>query len=399
MSQSTLKPVYDAIVVGAGISGTCAAIALAQRGCHTLLVEAGSFPRHKVCGEFLSPESKSVFHRLQALDDILSAGAQSVSHARIVSRDGRAMNTALSGTPLSISRFALDALLVEAARVAGVKVLCGTRVRHLERQNGLFHLHSSHGTFPARAILAASGRNPSWLQHNAGKAAKVPQPASHTPRSRARYVGFKAHFRDASLPPGVVELHAWRGGYCGLVRVENGLTNVCMLARYETVAGRAPHHFWPWLLQRMPHLNARLNNARQEFDWMATGNVFFGDITPLRHTAEVAGLESGVLCCGDAAGFIHPLTGDGMAMAARSGELAAAVLASQLRGELAEQDAQLIYEAAWQREFAARLKWAGVFQRLLIDPQLTAPALGLLTHVPSLGRLAVAVTRGRVRHD
>jgi len=386
-------PSHDAIVVGAGISGACAAIALAQRGCKTLLLEAGTFPRHKVCGEFLSPESKSVFHRLQVLDAIVAAGAHDVTQARILARDGRAMETDLTGTALSISRFVLDNLLVEAAQNAGVKVLCGARARRLEQHQGIFCLDSTQGEFRARTVLVATGRKPAWMQRSVGN--EVPLKASSSVAQDSirgtRYIGFKAHFRDTALPCGTVELHAWRGGYCGLVRVEGGLTNVCLLARYEAVAGRSPKEFWMWLLQHLPQLKARMHPARQEFDWLATGNVSFGPGTPLRFCDAD---NDGVLCCGDAAGFIHPLTGDGMAMAARSGELAAAVMGAQLRGGLSKHDAHALYIAAWQREFAVRLKWAGVFQRLLIDPQLTSPALSLMTRVPRLGRLAFGVTRG-----
>lgn len=395
MSQSTLSPLYDAIIVGAGISGACAAIALARRGCKVLLLESGSFPRHKVCGEFLSPESKAVFSRLKVLEAIVAAGAQDVTQARIVARGGRAVKTDLSGTALSISRFALDTLLVEAAQDAGVKVLCGARVRRLEQPQELSCLDSTQGEFRARTVLVATGRNPTWLQRSVGETRVVSNADSQSRYSPARYLGFKAHFRETALPCAIVELHAWRGGYCGLVQVENGLTNVCLLSRYEAVAGRSPQQFWPHLLQHLPDLKARMQGALQKFDWLATGNVSFGPSAPLRSSNADSNQDNdGVLCCGDAAGFIHPLTGDGMAMAARSGELGAAVIGAQLRGELAPRDARQLYAAAWQREFAARLKWAGRFQRLLIDPQLTAPALGLMTRVPRLGRLAFEVTRG-----
>lgn len=397
MNQSTFRPAYDAIVVGAGISGACAAIALAQRGCKTLLLEAGAFPRHKVCGEFLSPESKAVFHRLKVLPAIIEAGANQVSRIRIIARGGRAVETPLNSTALSISRFALDALLAEAAQSMGVKVLCGARARRLEQHHEVFSLDSTQGEFQARTVLVATGRNPSWLQRSVGNAARSKSSSIATQDSvpNARYLGFKAHFRYTELPLGVVELHAWRGGYCGLVRVEGGLTNVCLLARYEAVAGRAPSEFWPWLLRHLPGLRARMHRARQEFDWLATGNVSFGISAPLRFPGGDSDQENGgVLCCGDAASFIHPLTGDGMAMAARSGELAAGVIGAQLRGGLTQSDAHALYAAAWQREFAARLKWASVFQRLLIDPQLATAALSVAARVPSLSRFAVTATRG-----
>src|SRR5690606_12493220 len=104
--------------------------------------------------------------------------------------------------------------------------------------------------------------------------------------------------------------HAWRGGDCGLARVEDGVLNVCLLARYESLDARSPQEFWSWLLNELPQLRARLAGAERIAPWLATGNISFGGSTPVAGEAWN---------CGDAAGFIHPLAGDGMAMAARSG--------------------------------------------------------------------------------
>ncbi|MDQ3812875.1 MAG: hypothetical protein M3347_02865, partial [Armatimonadota bacterium] len=201
--------------------------------------------------------------------------------------------------------------------------------------------------------------------------------------------GLKAHFRGTRLDPAVVELHAWRGGYCGLVHVEEGMTNLCLLCRYEVMqsqAEHAPDAFLAWLLRECPALAQRMDGAQRLTPWLATGNVSFGTYCPV---------TNGILRCGDAGGFIHPLTGDGMAMAARSGELAAAVVAAHLRGGLRGDDVAPLYAAAWRREFATRLRWAAPLQAVLTSPSLTTPAVTLLSCLPRLARLAVAKTRGR----
>jgi 2-polyprenyl-6-methoxyphenol hydroxylase-like FAD-dependent oxidoreductase len=172
-----------------------------------------------------------------------------------------------------------------------------------------------------------------------------------------------------------------------LTKIENETINACLLTRYETLNGRAPDEFWNWLLHHLPLLRARLQNARPQMPWLAAGNISFGGSTPA---------AGGVLCCGDAAGFIHPLAGDGMAMAARSGELAASILSARLRDEISEKITREIYEKAWRREFSSRLKWAGVFQKLLIGSPLMVPALTGLARFPALGERAVCVTRGQI---
>ena len=373
-----MKNEFDIAIIGAGISGACAAIRLAKNGTRVLLLEAGEFPRHKVCGEFLSPESKSVFARLGVLETLKNAGATEVNSARVVSRNGRELNLDLPQSALGISRFQLDKILAEAAQNAGAKLVCKTRVRAVTSENSEFEISTSHENFHAQIVLNAAGRNAHWLQRE-----EQITPASDG--KATKYVGLKTHFKNSNLPIGVVELHAWRGGYCGLVQVEGGVLNACLLTRYDVLQGRAPDEFWRWLLDHLPALRARLENAEIQMPWLATGNVAFNRSTPV---------EENLWNCGDAAGFIHPLAGDGMAMAARGGELSAAILSSHLRGEISEKQAREIYELAWQREFSSRLKWAGRFQKMLIDPQFIAPALAVLSRAPSLGNFAVRATRG-----
>jgi flavin-dependent dehydrogenase len=377
--DADMKNSFDAAIIGGGIGGACAAIRLAKSGARVLVLEAGKFPRHKVCGEFLSPESKKVFAHLGVLESIQNAGATEISTSRIVARGGQTLEIALPRAALSLSRFRLDEILIRAAQDAGASLFSQTRVRHVQENKDDFTIATSHGEFSARAVLNAAGRNAAFLSRQAGS----------TPGTGdgLKFIGLKTHFRGADFPLGLVELHAWRGGYCGVSQIENGLTNVCLLARYDSLAGRAPQEFWKWLLQHLPELRARLENAQMQMPWLATGNISFGASTP--------GV-GGVLHCGDAVGFIHPLVGNGMAMAARGGELAAAILSSQLRGEISQNAAREIYEKSWRREFQSRLKWAGIFQKLLIDSQLLASALNGLSLFPRLGERAVRLTRGQL---
>ena len=119
---------------------------------------------------------------------------------------------------------------------------------------------------------------------------------------------------------------------------------------------------------------------------LLTGNITFGNAQPM---------SGGVFNCGDTAGFIHPLTGDGMAMAARSGELCAAVLGAALRSDLSDAESAELYAAAWHREFDARLRVAAKLQPLLINPNVCGAALFALKKAPRLAQFLVKHTRGR----
>lgn len=380
------QPNFDAVVIGAGIAGPCAAVALARRGARVALLETGELPRHKVCGEFLSPESQAVFTRLGIMELIQTQQPVSVGKSRIVAASGKQLETELPQAGLALSRFRLDKTLWDAAATSGAYCYAQTRVRHIEgNATAGFTVTTTNETFTARAVIAAPGRHAPWL--NDAKPPDATNSKLKTQNSKL-FFGMKAHFRGASLEPGVVELHGWRGGYCGVTQVEDGITNVCLLARYEVLqsrAERAPGAFWEWLLAQCPSLALRMQGATRQMAWLTTGNVAFGACCPA---------SGDVLRCGDAAGFIDPLTGDGMAMAARSGELAATVTALQLRGDVRPHDAAPLYAAAWQREFKRRLHWAAALRPLLMTPGLTTPAIALLSHTPGLAQRIVANTRG-----
>ena len=369
---------FDVAVIGAGLGGTSAALALAGRGYKVVLLEAGIAGRHKVCGEFVSPESLASFARLGVTDAIENAGALPVSHARVLTsgRVGAAMPLPASG--FALSRQKLDALMWRACGANGVTRTEKTRVGHIETLQDGYRLSIGAGKvierwIEARFVIDASGRNARIGGHeNVGSKTR-------------RFVGLKTHLRGADIPPGEVQMFPFRGGYCGLVGIGEGLTNACLLASYERTRGVKPERFWEKIGLENRALGRAVDGATPAFAWIATGNVSFEQRAPT---------NDGILRAGDAAGYIHPLSGDGMAMAVRSGELAAATLNAALSGGLQRADVAPLYDAAWHREFGRRLNWAQRLQPLFVVPNLTLPALRFFDKVPALGALALRATRG-----
>jgi len=374
----------EVAVLGGGLAGTGAALSLARSGVDVALFEAGTLPRHRVCGEFLSPESRQTLARLGVLPRIEAAGARAVNSARFCC-DGKSARFDLGAAAgLSISRFALDPLLVGAAQNAGARVFLASKTRTLERVGDGFEFESGAQKWRAKAVIVAAGR------------AKSPKSARKT-EDEARFCGLKAHFSGVDLEAGEVEMHLFRGGYCGLVRVEGEATNACLMTDYARLNGQAPDAFWAQLCRENPALGARFRRATRICEWQSTGNVSFGRFRPIGESGDENGAPNavarGALCAGDAAGYIHPLTGDGMAMALRAGELAGAV-ARQIRGGLEIEEAARLYRAAWRREFAARLQLAARLHPFALRPRLARPILPFLRHFPALSNALVRGTRG-----
>jgi flavin-dependent dehydrogenase len=371
----------EVAVIGGGLAGNAAAISLARTGVDVALFEAGTLPRHRVCGEFLSPESRTTLSRLGLESDIASAGARAVDGARFLCDGAHADFSLGEGRGIALSRYALDPLMWSATQNAGVRAHLETKVRDLQSDGDTFTFATRTGNWRARSIILAAGRPAS------------PKPDADHPQPL--FCGLKAHFSGVDLEEGVVEMHLFRGGYCGLVRVEGEATNACLMVEYAQLRKSPPEAFWARLLSENPTLRARFRGAMRLTPWVATAGVSFERFRPVGdiNFTDNGLVPDGTLCAGDAAGYIHPLTGDGMAMALRAGELAATVARLRLQG-LSRHEAARLYRAAWMREFAPRLQLATRLHPLALRPQWARPLLPILQRFPALCNMMVRGTRG-----
>jgi len=412
---------FDIAIIGAGLSGSCAATLAAQCGAKVVLLEGNSVGRHKVCGEFLSPESRSLLSRLGVLEQMLEEGAQTVTRVRILTSSRTSGAVSFPSAGLGFSRRALDTLLWSRALTLGVEARAQTRVSRLEPlESGGFSLEANGEAISARYVISATGRAAKWSrdsdlsedlrgmasveqtdvpirEHLASStncrdaASRVPTVFTSIPtrstKTPARFLGLKTHFCGASVPEGEVMLFPFEGGYCGLVGIEGGMVNACLLVSYNRSKGCAPDVLWQNITRENRALARAVKGATPLFEWVASGNVSFERAAPAR---------DGVLRAGDAAGYIHPLTGDGMAMALRSGELAAQFVLSALQTNASPLNAADDYARAWKGEFQGRLWWASRFQPLFTDARVTGLAQTFFDRAPALFRLGIVGTRGRL---
>ncbi len=372
--------VYDAAIVGGGPAGCSAAIILALRGARVLLLEAKTYPHHKVCGEFLSPECGDSLDALGMMPLLNIYSPVQIETVRITTPDGTAWRTRFPGIALGISRSVLDATLAERARRVGVNVCEGTPVTAIDgdlRSGFTLELRTARGRghIQSRTVIAAHGKRSALDRALKRRFLDQPQP----------FVALKNHFYGPPLP-NHIDLHAFRGGYCGMSEIEGGTANVCFLVHESVFRGSDVGAFLDWMQAQNPLLGEWLSKAETIHErWLSIGQVPF-----VKKSAVVAD----ILMAGDAAGLIVPLAGDGIAMALESGRLAAMKTGDFLTGKSSAAELLQRYTLEWRRAFGRRLMLARVLQVVMLRPRLLSMGLRLLTAVPPLGEYLVTHTRG-----
>lgn len=364
----------NVIIIGGGLAGLTAAIHLSKAGVAVSVFEKNEFPRHKVCGEYLSNEAVLYLESLGV--DLAALNPKKITRTLISTVSGKHIGAKLPLGGLGISRYALDHALYRKAVENGCEIVAET-VSDISFSDGIFTLTTSAKTeHHARIVLGAFGKR-SNIDLKLRRRFTL---------QKSPWLAVKAHYRG-DFPDDLVALHNFRGGYCGVSKVETGAINICYLADYASFKKyKDVEEYQKMVVGKNPML-AEIFNNEPVFKPIAISQISFADKLPV---------ENHMLMIGDTVGVIHPLCGNGMAMAIHSAKLASGLTIDYFSGKIqSRKSLEKSYAIAWNTRFRRRIETGKFIAAILRREKAAAFLMNLLIVFPSVLPVIIRKTHGK----
>ena len=374
--QTKSNLVVDVIIIGGGLAGLCNAIHISKLGKKVVLIEKNEYPKHKVCGEYISNEVLPYFGFLDI--NPFDFGAVKIKNFQLSTTKSKLISARLPLGGFGISRHQLDFVLLEKAQENGVIILKDS-VLNIKFSNDVFSVETKENkTLSSKITIGAFGKR-SLLDVKMER--KFIQ-------KKAPYLGVKIHVRG-DFPEDLVALHNFKGGYCGVSKVENNAINLCYITNYTSFKKyKNIEDFQEQVVFKNKFLKGIFQNSEAVFEKPLTiSQISFETKKPV---------ENHILMCGDSAGMIHPLCGNGMSMAIQSAQLASVLILNYLNGDLnSRKELEKQYIRKWNKKFGVRLKAGHFIAMLFRKDKIAAFLLEVLKKLPFLLPLIIKQTHGK----
>lgn len=332
----------DVAIIGGGISGLSMAIECARAGLKTMVFEKDEYPKHKVCGEYISNESRDYLIELGI--PINDLNLPNISKFKLTTHYGNESDCTLKPGGFGLSRFKFDQLLATSAEAAGAAIKTKTKVMNIDGDfDRGFEIHTHQKeTIKARLVIGAWGRSNALNK-------------SEKRKEKDAWIGVKYHLSEGPASDSI-EIHAFNDGYCGISQIEEGKFCLCYLAK---ASGLKKHNgsideFEKNVLAANPFLAKRLQAQRLEGP-VTTSQFYFG-VNPS---------DEGQILLGDASGFIPPLTGNGMSLALRSTKMTFPFVIDLLQNKISYQAFEVGAKAYQNGYLNRRVNQGILLQKLL----------------------------------
>ena len=386
-------PEARVIVVGGGPAGSSAAYFMARAGLDVLLLDRARFPRDKPCSEYMSPQASRILAEMGALDAVENSGAAQLTGMRVHAPNGATIHGEfLAGhgyrgfrdRGLAVRRTILDAILIQRARDAGVRVVESVRVTDIvkDASGRVTGVRASPAGGTAETIEAGLVIGADGLRSVTGRRLGLIR-SSRWPRR----IALVTHYRNVQGSREFGEMHVDRGGYLGFADVGNGLTNVALVvpvSRAAEIAADRTEFLESWIAER-PRIAELFSESKRVDPVRATG--------PFASAAKRA-WTPGAALVGDAADFFDPFTGEGIYTALRGGELLAGHVtrAFDHSRNAAKHDAALrAYDSARRTEFSGKWKVERLVGAAVSCPALINRAAKVLSRRRDMADLLIGV--------
>ncbi|WP_178991547.1 NAD(P)/FAD-dependent oxidoreductase [Winogradskyella schleiferi] len=367
---------FDVIIIGGGLAGLTNAIHLSKEKLNILLIEKNAYPRHKVCGEYVSNKVLPYLNHLGF--NPFEFGAKQISKFELTTHNNKSISSNLPLGGFGMSRYEMDFQLYQLALKNGVEVFQDS-VTDVKFENDNFQVETkSQQRFHSKMVIGAYGKRSNLdIQFNR-KFIKKKSP----------YLGVKIHV-SGNFPEDKVTLHNFNGGYCGVSKVENNHINLCYITNFKAFKKHKDiETFQEEVLFKNSELRSIFENSKSEFENPLTiSQISFETKKPV---------ENHIIMCGDTAGMIHPLCGNGMGMAIRSAQLASELIIDYLHGKIASrQKLENQYTKRWKKTFGLRLKAGHSIAYLFRQDWLAPKLLKVLHSFPFLMPQIIKMTHGK----
>ena len=365
----------DVIIIGGGLAGLTSAIHLTKMGCKVIVIEKNSYPKHKVCGEYISNEVLPYFKWLEI--NIEDLKPTNISKLQFSSESGRTIETQLPLGGFGISRYTLDQALYLKALSQNCEII-EDQVNEVHFKDDLFEVHLASGKIiTSKVVLGGFGK-----RSNIDVKMK-----RYFIEQKSPWLAVKSHYKG-NFPDDVVGLHNFKGGYCGVSKVEDDLLNICYLTNFKSFKKfKNIEEFQQKVVAQNPHLKNILENSEAIFEKPLTiSQICF---------EKKENVEEHILMMGDTAGLIHPLCGNGMAMAIHSAKLASEESLNFLKGKISRQEMEQNYSQNWNINFKQRLWYGRILGSILEHSKLSEVLTNLITHFPFLLPIIIRKTHGK----
>lgn len=372
---------YDVAIIGGGLAGLSMAIQCAAKGISVVLFEKENYPFHKVCGEYISLESKPFLESLGL--PFAELNLPVIKQLKISDAKGKTYSFSLPLGGFGISRYHLDEALYKIAISNGATIFTTTKVTNVSFKNDEFSVDSSAGLCKAKVVVSAFGKRSNldikWNRPFAKQKAN----------KLNNYVGIKYHIRH-DHPADEIVLHNFGDGYCGMSKIEDNKSCLCYLTTAENLkkSNNSIAQMEQNILFKNPQLKAIFSTATFLYKEPLT-------ISQISFTKKPQ-IEDHVLMLGDSAGLITPLCGNGMSLALHSSKLAFEFIEKYLHHEISRTGMEQQYTFWWKKNFAKRLLIGRLVQQIFGGNFSTALFLKTMKLFPRLADKLIRSTHGDI---